>query len=79
MSLKIPFGVVSVKDQKLLRVIRAGSDPEQSAVSKDGSRLFVANEDTGELTVASVEDGHALPGNGSRAAHATRGSPAAPW
>jgi YVTN family beta-propeller protein len=54
------IGVVGVKEQKLLRVIRAGSDPEQSAVSKDGARVFVANEDTGELTVVSVDDGHVL-------------------
>ena len=54
------IGVVSVSDQKLLRVIPAGSDPEQTAISKDGSRLFVANEDTGELTVVSVDDGRVL-------------------
>jgi YVTN family beta-propeller protein len=54
------IGVVSVSDQKLLRVISAGSDPEQTAISKDGTRLFVANEDTGELTVVSVDDGHVL-------------------
>ena len=54
------IGVVSVSEQKLLRVIAAGSDPEQTAISKDGSRLFVANEDTGELTVVSVDDGHVL-------------------
>ncbi|HZJ32335.1 MAG TPA: beta-propeller fold lactonase family protein, partial [Vicinamibacterales bacterium] len=53
-------GVVSVSEQKLIRVIRAGSDPEQTAISKDGTRLFVANEDTGELTVVSVDDGHVL-------------------
>jgi len=54
------IGVVSVREQKLIRVIRAGSDPEQTAISKDGTRLFVANEDAGELTVVSVEDGHVL-------------------
>lgn len=54
------IGVVSVAEQRLLRVIRAGSDPEQTAVSADGTRLFVANEDTGELTVVSVDDGRVL-------------------
>src|SRR5688500_12381510 len=54
------IGVVSVREQRLLRVIRAGSDPEQTAVSKDGTRLFVANEDTGELTVVAVDDGRVL-------------------
>ena len=54
------IGVVSVKDQKLLRVIKAGSDPEQTAISSDGTRIFVANEDTGELTVVAVDDGRVL-------------------
>jgi YVTN family beta-propeller protein len=54
------IGVVSVAEQRLLRVIAAGSDPEQTAVSQDGTRLFVANEDTGELTVVSVADGKVL-------------------
>ena len=54
------IGVVSVSEQRLLRVIQAGSDPEQTAVSKDGSRLFVANEDTGELTVVAIDDGRVL-------------------
>ncbi len=54
------IGVVSVREQRLLRVIKAGSDPEQTAVSKDGSRLFVANEDTGELTVVAIDDSRVL-------------------
>src|SRR5688572_27639376 len=54
------IGVVSVKEQRLLRVIKAGSDPEQTAISRDGTRLFVANEDTGELTVVAVDDGRVL-------------------
>ena len=41
-------------------MIKAGSDPEQTAVSNDGSRLFVANEDTGELTVVAIDDGRVL-------------------
>ena len=40
-----------------MRPARIRSRP---AISKDGSRLFVANEDTGELTVVAVEDGHVL-------------------
>ena len=54
------LGVVSVADHKLLRIVKAGSDPEQTAVSSDGSRLFVANEDVGEASVVSVDDGHVL-------------------
>jgi YVTN family beta-propeller protein len=54
------IGVVSVRDLKLVRTIAAGSDPEQTAVSLDGTRLFVANEDVGELSVVSVADGKVL-------------------
>src|SRR5262245_31351624 len=54
------IGIVSVKDLKLERVIRGGSDPEQLAVSADGTHLFVANEDVGEASVINVEDGKVL-------------------
>src|SRR6185312_13252331 len=54
------IGVVSVADHRLLRIVKAGSDPEQTAVSQDGMRLFVANEDVGEASVVAVDDGHVL-------------------
>jgi len=54
------IGVVSVADHKLLRIVKAGSDPEQAAISRDGTRLFVANEDVGEASVVAVDDGHVL-------------------
>ena len=54
------IGVVSVADLKLLKVLPAGSDPEQTAVTSDGQRLFVANEDTGLLTALAVADGRTL-------------------
>ena len=54
------IGVVSIADLKLLRVLQAGSDPEQTALTTDGQRLFVANEDTGLATALSVDDGRTL-------------------
>src|SRR6185369_10040955 len=54
------IGVVSIADLKLLNVLPAGSDPEQIAVTADGQRLFIANEDTGLLTALSVADGKTL-------------------
>ncbi len=54
------IGVVSVAEGRLLRVIKAGSDPEQTAISLDGTRLFVAIEDVGEASVVSVADGTVL-------------------
>lgn len=50
------IGVISVADQKLVKIIRVGTDPEQSAVSADGKRLFIANEDAGEASVINIED-----------------------
>ena len=54
------IGVVDVRQGKLLRVIRAGTDPEQLAVSADGRLLFVANEDAGIASVIDVSDGRLL-------------------
>ena len=54
------IGVVSVADLKLLRVLPGGSDPEQMALTLDGKQLFVANEDTGQVTVLSTDDGKVL-------------------
>src|SRR5687767_10534658 len=54
------IGIVSVRDLKLLRVVRGGSDPEQTAVTADGARLFVANEGVGEANVIAVEGGKVL-------------------
>jgi YVTN family beta-propeller protein len=54
------IGVVSVRDLRLLRVIAAGSDPEQTALTVDGRRLFVANEDIGQATAIEVADGRVV-------------------
>src|SRR5580765_2671994 len=51
------IGVVDIKEGKLLTVLKSGTDPEQVAVSKDGSRVFVANEDAGQLTAIDTADG----------------------
>jgi YVTN family beta-propeller protein len=54
------IGVISLRELKLLRVIHGGSDPEQVAVSADGRKLFVANEDVGEASAIDPADGHVL-------------------
>ena len=54
------IGVVDVKQGKLLRIIQGGSDPEQTAVTQDGRRLFVANEDAGQASVIDITDGHVV-------------------
>jgi YVTN family beta-propeller protein len=54
------IGIVNVRTLMLERIVRGGSDPEQTAVSQDGTRLFIANEDVGEASVIAVDDGRVL-------------------
>jgi YVTN family beta-propeller protein len=51
------IAVVDTVAQRLLRVLEAGSDPEQFDISRDGNRLFVANEDIATLSVVDVNNG----------------------
>src|SRR5262249_41377319 len=39
------------------RIIHAGADPEQLAVSPDGARLYVANEDAAQVSVVDLATG----------------------
>ena len=54
------IGVVDIAQHKLLRIIQGGTDPEQTAISGDGRRLFVANEDAGQASVIDVSDGRVI-------------------
>lgn len=54
------IGVVDVAQGKLLRVIPGGSDPEEFSLSKDGSLLYVSNEDTGEASILDAAAGTVL-------------------
>ena len=51
------IGVVDVRSNRLLKVLKSGPDPEQLAVSADGTRLFVANEDAARATVIDIARG----------------------
>src|SRR3954454_7967668 len=48
------IAVVDVEQKKFLRKIPAGSDPEQFALSADGTRLFISNEDVGTASVLNI-------------------------
>jgi len=50
------IGVVDARTLKLLRVMPVGTDPEQLALSKDGRRLFVSNEDAATVSVVEAAD-----------------------
>ena len=51
------IGVIDVKSGRLTRVLQGGTDPEQFAISADGRRMFVANEDAGQVTVLDIASG----------------------
>jgi PQQ-dependent catabolism-associated beta-propeller protein len=49
--------VIDTANNKVIKVLQAGSDPEQFALSPDGKRLYVANEDAALTSVLEVESG----------------------
>jgi YVTN family beta-propeller protein len=48
------IGVIDVASMKLLRKISVGSDPEEFDISKDGTRLYVSNEDVKAASVYNI-------------------------
>src|SRR3984957_20394595 len=51
------IGVVDVAQGKLTGKISAGSDPEEFSLSKDGTRLYVSNEDVKTASVINIATG----------------------
>jgi quinoprotein dehydrogenase-associated probable ABC transporter substrate-binding protein len=51
------IAVVDLRSREVLRVLPGGSDPEEFDVDAAGGRLFVSNEDTGELSIVDLETG----------------------
>jgi PQQ-dependent catabolism-associated beta-propeller protein len=54
------IAVVDTRQNKLLKVLKAGSDPEQFDLSKDGKRMFVANEDIATTSVVDTGSGEVI-------------------
>lgn len=54
------IGVFDVAQNKLVRVIAGGSDPEEFDVSRDGQLLFVSNEDTSSASFIEIATGKLL-------------------
>jgi YVTN family beta-propeller protein len=54
------IAVVDTEANRLTRVIKAGSDPEQFDLSLDGKQLFVANEDAAKISVVERESGRTI-------------------
>ena len=51
------IGVVDVAKQRLTGKISAGSDPEEFSLSKDGTQLYVSNEDVKTASVINIATG----------------------
>jgi YVTN family beta-propeller protein len=54
------IGVVDVAQNKVTRVIKSGSDPEQFDLSKDGTLLVVSNEDDSKASIVDIAAGTVL-------------------
>ncbi|PYS31967.1 MAG: hypothetical protein DMG14_35815, partial [Acidobacteria bacterium] len=51
------IGVFDVRENKIVRLITAGSDPEEFDLSKDGTLLYCSNEDVGLTSIVDVATG----------------------
>ena len=51
------IGVFDVAQNKLARVIKGGSDPENFDISKDGKQLYISNEDDAAVSVVDIASG----------------------
>lgn len=54
------IGVVDLETLTLKTVLRGVSDPEQLAVSADGTKLYIASEDTGQAVILDAATGRQL-------------------
>lgn len=54
------IGVFDVRQNKLLRLIPAGSDPEEFDLSKDGTLLYCSNEDVGQTSIVDIASGKVI-------------------
>lgn len=58
------IGVLDVRARKVTGKLSAGSDPEEFALSKDGRRIYISNEDTKTASVINIKSGrleHIIP------------------
>src|SRR5688572_29596512 len=51
------IAVVDVATRKVTRVLPGGSDPETFDISKDGTKLFVSNEDANTASIVDIASG----------------------
>jgi YVTN family beta-propeller protein len=51
------IGVIDLQQRMFVKKLPCGTDPEQFAVSRDGSQIYVSNEDVGTASVLNVREG----------------------
>jgi YVTN family beta-propeller protein len=54
------IGVFDVAENKLVRTLHAGNDPENFDVSHDGNQIYVSNEDDAEVSIIDVASGNVV-------------------
>ena len=54
------IGVFDANGLRLLNVLRGPSDPEQTSLNRDGTHLYIANEDAGTATVLEIASGRTI-------------------
>jgi YVTN family beta-propeller protein len=54
------IGVVDVKNLTLGTILRGPQDPEQTSVNRDGTRLYIANEDKATASVLEIASGKTI-------------------
>jgi YVTN family beta-propeller protein len=54
------IGVFDVAQNKVLRIIHGGSDPENFDVSKDGKQLYTSNEDDSQVSIVDIASGNVI-------------------
>ena len=52
------IGVFDVAQNKLVRTIHGGSDPENFDISKDGKQLYISNEDVSAVSIVDIASGN---------------------
>ena len=54
------IGVFDVAQDKMVRIMHAGNDPENFDVSHDGKQIYVSNEDDAEVSIIDVATGEVV-------------------
>src|SRR5579862_4601350 len=54
------IGVFDVAQNRVVRVIKGGSDPENFDISHDGTQLYISNEDDSAISVVDIASGNVV-------------------